>query len=243
MRLLEAGWRRGGFSDSDEERQLREKARAALTRYHERLGEGDARAALVRALVQLRARAKPHPRPGRPHRRAARRRLRADRLQDRRPQARRAASRRRAARALRGRRPRGLADRGDRAQLLLRARRRARPPRRDRRRAARGSRRPSRRSPTGSWRRPSNRPRHMRSARCASTGSPARRPRSNPRCCSAWCMHQAGGRCMHRPRDRRMRRSPQPVRNPCPVQPPPADSGGGEGSRCHQADPSGRLAA
>ena len=42
MRLLEAGWRRGGFSDSDEERQLREKARAALTRYHERLGEGDA---------------------------------------------------------------------------------------------------------------------------------------------------------------------------------------------------------
>jgi DNA helicase-2/ATP-dependent DNA helicase PcrA len=38
MRLLEVGWRRGGFSDSDEERQLREKARAALTRYHERLG-------------------------------------------------------------------------------------------------------------------------------------------------------------------------------------------------------------
>jgi DNA helicase-2/ATP-dependent DNA helicase PcrA len=42
MRLLEAGWRRGGFTDSDEERQLREKARAALTRYHERLGAGDA---------------------------------------------------------------------------------------------------------------------------------------------------------------------------------------------------------
>jgi len=38
MSLLEAAWRRGGFSDSDEERQLREKARAALTRYHERLG-------------------------------------------------------------------------------------------------------------------------------------------------------------------------------------------------------------
>jgi DNA helicase II / ATP-dependent DNA helicase PcrA len=38
MRLLDSGWRRGGFSDSDEERQLREKARAALTRYHERLG-------------------------------------------------------------------------------------------------------------------------------------------------------------------------------------------------------------
>jgi DNA helicase-2/ATP-dependent DNA helicase PcrA len=42
LRLLEAGWRRGGFGESDEERQLREKARAALTRYHERLGEGDA---------------------------------------------------------------------------------------------------------------------------------------------------------------------------------------------------------
>ncbi len=37
LRLLEAAWRRGGFSDSDEERQLREKARVALLRYHERL--------------------------------------------------------------------------------------------------------------------------------------------------------------------------------------------------------------
>ena len=34
--LLDAGWRRGGFSDSDEEVQLRAKATAALTRYHER---------------------------------------------------------------------------------------------------------------------------------------------------------------------------------------------------------------
>ena len=34
--LLEAGWRRGGFGDSEEERQLRGKASAALTRYHER---------------------------------------------------------------------------------------------------------------------------------------------------------------------------------------------------------------
>jgi DNA helicase II / ATP-dependent DNA helicase PcrA len=34
--LLDAGWRRGGFGDSDEERQLRGKATAALTRYHER---------------------------------------------------------------------------------------------------------------------------------------------------------------------------------------------------------------
>jgi DNA helicase II / ATP-dependent DNA helicase PcrA len=34
--LLEAGWRRGGFGDSEEERQLRAKATAALTRYYER---------------------------------------------------------------------------------------------------------------------------------------------------------------------------------------------------------------
>jgi DNA helicase-2/ATP-dependent DNA helicase PcrA len=34
--LLEAGWRRGGFGDSEEERQLRGKAAGALTRYHER---------------------------------------------------------------------------------------------------------------------------------------------------------------------------------------------------------------
>jgi DNA helicase-2/ATP-dependent DNA helicase PcrA len=34
--LLDAGWRRGGFGDSVQERQLRGKATAALTRYHER---------------------------------------------------------------------------------------------------------------------------------------------------------------------------------------------------------------
>jgi DNA helicase II / ATP-dependent DNA helicase PcrA len=34
--LLDAGWRRGGFADSEEERQLRGKAASALTRYHER---------------------------------------------------------------------------------------------------------------------------------------------------------------------------------------------------------------
>jgi DNA helicase II / ATP-dependent DNA helicase PcrA len=34
--LLDAGWRRGGFGESEEERQLRGKAAAALTRYHER---------------------------------------------------------------------------------------------------------------------------------------------------------------------------------------------------------------
>jgi DNA helicase-2/ATP-dependent DNA helicase PcrA len=36
--LLDLGWRRGGFGDSEEERQLRGKAAAALGRYHERFG-------------------------------------------------------------------------------------------------------------------------------------------------------------------------------------------------------------
>ncbi len=34
--LLEAGWRRGGFGESEEERQLRQKATDSLIRYHER---------------------------------------------------------------------------------------------------------------------------------------------------------------------------------------------------------------
>jgi DNA helicase II / ATP-dependent DNA helicase PcrA len=34
--LLDAGWRRGGFGDSEQERQLRGKAATALTRYHAR---------------------------------------------------------------------------------------------------------------------------------------------------------------------------------------------------------------
>jgi DNA helicase-2/ATP-dependent DNA helicase PcrA len=39
--LLDAGWRRGGFADSDQERQLRGKAASALTRYHERFQSED----------------------------------------------------------------------------------------------------------------------------------------------------------------------------------------------------------
>ncbi len=39
MTLLDAGWRRGGFGDSEEERQLREKAGAALRRYHRRVAD------------------------------------------------------------------------------------------------------------------------------------------------------------------------------------------------------------
>jgi DNA helicase-2/ATP-dependent DNA helicase PcrA len=39
--LLEAGWRRGGFGGSEEERQLHAKAESALQRYHARFaGEG-----------------------------------------------------------------------------------------------------------------------------------------------------------------------------------------------------------
>jgi DNA helicase-2/ATP-dependent DNA helicase PcrA len=37
--LLDAGWRRGGFGESEQERQLQGKAAAALTRYHERFQE------------------------------------------------------------------------------------------------------------------------------------------------------------------------------------------------------------
>jgi DNA helicase-2/ATP-dependent DNA helicase PcrA len=40
--LLDAGWRRGGFGDSEEERQLRGKAAMALTRYHERFQDSEA---------------------------------------------------------------------------------------------------------------------------------------------------------------------------------------------------------
>jgi DNA helicase-2/ATP-dependent DNA helicase PcrA len=40
--LLEAGWRRGGFGSSDEERQLRVKADTSLRRYHDRTLADDA---------------------------------------------------------------------------------------------------------------------------------------------------------------------------------------------------------
>lgn len=43
LALLEASWRRGGFGDSDEERQLHQKAVTALTRYHERTRSEQAR--------------------------------------------------------------------------------------------------------------------------------------------------------------------------------------------------------
>ena len=42
LNLLEAGWRRGGFGDSEEERQFRAKATQALVRYHDRFQDEDA---------------------------------------------------------------------------------------------------------------------------------------------------------------------------------------------------------
>jgi DNA helicase-2/ATP-dependent DNA helicase PcrA len=41
--LLETGWRRGGFGESEEERQLRGKAATALTRYHARFQSQDSK--------------------------------------------------------------------------------------------------------------------------------------------------------------------------------------------------------
>ena len=76
-------WRRAGFGDSEEERQLRQKATAALTRYYERAQSDEGQPGLVRAPVQLQARPPSGPRPRRPRRPAALGRVRADRLQDR----------------------------------------------------------------------------------------------------------------------------------------------------------------
>jgi DNA helicase-2/ATP-dependent DNA helicase PcrA len=42
LNLLDAGWRRGGFGDSEEERQFRAKATQALVRYHDRFAEDSA---------------------------------------------------------------------------------------------------------------------------------------------------------------------------------------------------------
>ena len=43
LELLDDGWRRGGLGDSERERWLRGKARAALTRYHAHLHDADSR--------------------------------------------------------------------------------------------------------------------------------------------------------------------------------------------------------
>ena len=83
MTLFETGWRRLGFSDSNEERQLHEKAVVALERYHERFAGDQGLAGLVRAQLLVPHRPPPAARPRRPRRPPPGRLLRADRLQDR----------------------------------------------------------------------------------------------------------------------------------------------------------------
>ena len=82
--LFEAGWRRTGFGSSDDELQYRDRAVAALARYHERERSAAVPARVARARLLVRDRRPPAARPGRPGRPARRRRLRAHRLQDRR---------------------------------------------------------------------------------------------------------------------------------------------------------------
>ena len=146
--LLEAGWRRGGFGDSEEERQLRTKATNSLIRYHERFQGEEAEPVWFERAFQFKM--GPHLLRGRVDR--------VDRLpgggyelidyKTGRPKTRRAAARGRPALALRGRRARVVAARGRPPGLLLRARRREGPgralrggPRLDHRDGARGRRR------------------------------------------------------------------------------------------------------
>ncbi len=148
--LFEAGWRRQGFGASDDELQYRDRAVAALARYHERHARSELAAGLARAQLHLRDRPPPAARPRRPRRPPSRRRLRADRLQDRRPGRRAEARRRPPARALPARRPRGLGDRGRRSAATGTCS----PTRRSRSTASpttpSGSSAPCSRSPTGS---------------------------------------------------------------------------------------------
>ena len=161
--LLDAGWRRGGFGDSEEERQLRGKATAALTRYHARFQAEEAEPVWFERSFPFRL--GPHLLRGRVDR--------VDRLpgggyelidyKTGRPKTAGAAARRRPAVAVRGRRARGLAARGLPAGLLLRARRPEGAGRRDDGRPVdvdHGDRRW--RSPTGSSRRGSSRRRRSR---------------------------------------------------------------------------------
>ena len=148
LNLLEAGWRRGGFGDSEEERQFRAKATAALVPLPRPLPRRGRRAGVVRALVPVPDGPAPAARARRPRRQAPGRRLRADRLQDRPAQERRPAAQRHPALAVRDRRARGVGARGRPAGVLLRARRRQGPgpalrrgPRLDHRDRARGRRR------------------------------------------------------------------------------------------------------
>ena len=81
--LLDASWRRGGFGESEEERQLRGKAAAALTRYHTRFQSEEAEPMWFERAFSFKL--GPHLLRGRVDRvdRLPGRRIRADRLQDR----------------------------------------------------------------------------------------------------------------------------------------------------------------
>ncbi len=70
--LFEAGWRRQGFGASDDELQYRDRAVAALARYHEHHQRSESRAGVAGAQLLLRDRPAPAARPRRPRRPAAR---------------------------------------------------------------------------------------------------------------------------------------------------------------------------
>ena len=147
LSMLDGAWPKHGFGDSDEERQLRAKAtlaHAPLRAAHLRRAGA---AGLVRARVLLPDGDAHAARARRSRRPAARRRVRADRLQDRPPALGGRAQGGRAAVAVRRRRARGVAPGRIRAVLPLRARRPEgpRPERRDRRRLDRRHRRRGRR--------------------------------------------------------------------------------------------------
>ena len=202
-----SGWRRGGFSDSDEERQLREKARVALLRYHEppRARDGGEPRWFERSFTFP---------LGRHHIRGRVDRVdalagggyelidyktgvpkRAEQLREDVQLALYAVAAREAWQLEATERTYYYVL--DDARVRLGA---------DDGAPRAGSRTRSRRSAPASWRRASSRRPRTRSARCASTGSPARPPRSE-QCLqgAGGCMHPPAGRCMHRP-GRRMRR-------------------------------------
>ena len=121
--LLDTSWRRGGFGESEEERQLRGKAAAALTQYHTRFQSSESEPMWFERAFSFKL--GPHLLRGRVDRvdRLPGWRVRADRLQDRPPEEPGSAGRRRPAVAVRRRGPRGVEPRRLPAGLLLRARR------------------------------------------------------------------------------------------------------------------------
>ena len=174
--LLDAGWRRGGFGDSEEERQLRgqgrHRAEHAITS-----ASSPRRREPMWFERQFTFKLGPHLLRGRVDR--------VDRLpggeyelidyKTGRPKSRGSARRRRPAVAVRGRRARGVEPRGLAAGLLLPARRREGRGRRRGRSRRSGSARSRTRSRRGSCRRGSSRRRRSRRARSATTGWCARR--------------------------------------------------------------------